>query len=75
MSKPRVLILGGLGFVGRHLVKHLVDNNVASKIRVADKTMMAMARLGKQFTPAFETVECIQCNLITPGNKFINLLR
>jgi len=66
MSKPRVLILGGLGFVGRHLVKYLVENNLASKIRVVDKTMMAMARLGKEFTPAFESVECIQANLITP---------
>jgi len=54
-----------LGFVGRNLVKYLVENNLTSKIRVADKTMMAMARLGKEFTPAFETVECIQANLIT----------
>jgi len=66
MSKPRVLVLGGLGFVGRHLVKHMVDNGLASKIRVADKTMMAMARLGKGFTEAFETVECIQTNLSNP---------
>jgi len=60
------LILGGLGFIGRHLVKYLVDNNFASKIRVADKTMMAMARLGKGFTDAFNSVECIQANLATP---------
>jgi len=66
MSKPRVLVLGGLGFIGRHLVKYLVDNNLASKIRVADKTMMAMARLGKEFSPSFESVECIQANLINP---------
>jgi len=63
MSKPRVLILGGLGFVGRHLVKYLVDNNLTSKIRVADKTMMAMARLGKDFSDSFNNVECVQVNL------------
>jgi len=65
MSKPRVLVLGGLGFVGRHLVKYLVDNQLASKIRVADKTMVAMARLGKSFTDTFASVDCVQCNLIT----------
>jgi len=64
MSKPRVLVLGGLGFIGKHLVKHLVDNNLASKIRFVDKTMVAMARLGKEFTDAFNKVECIQANLI-----------
>jgi len=64
MSKPRVLLLGGLGFIGKHVVKHLVDNNLASKIRVVDKTMMAMARLGKEFTDVFNKVDCIQANLI-----------
>ena len=33
----RVLVLGGTGFVGRHLVKYLVDNDACAKIRVADK--------------------------------------
>jgi len=66
MSKPRVLILGGLGFIGRHLVKYLVENNLTSKIRVVDKTMVAMARLGKEFSNCFDSVECIQANLITP---------
>jgi len=65
-GKPRVLILGGLGFIGRHLVKYLVKNNLASKIRVVDKTMVAMARLGKDFLEFFNDVECIQANLITP---------
>lgn len=66
MSKPRVLVLGGLGFIGKHLVKYLVDNNLASKVRVVDKTMLAMARLGKYFEETFKNVECIQANLITP---------
>jgi len=64
MSKPRVLVLGGLGFIGRHLVKYLIDNGLTSKIRVVDKTMAAMARLNKDFTEVFNKVETIQANLI-----------
>eukprot|EP01114_Cavostelium_apophysatum_P001367 TRINITY_DN1117_c0_g1_i1.p1 TRINITY_DN1117_c0_g1~~TRINITY_DN1117_c0_g1_i1.p1 ORF type:complete len:369 (-),score=87.04 TRINITY_DN1117_c0_g1_i1:65-1171(-) len=65
-GKPRVLVLGGLGFIGRHLVKYLVENDLTSKIRVADKTMIAMIRLGKEFTDAFDKVEVMQVNLMSP---------
>lgn len=33
------LILGGCGMVGRNLVQYLISNNLARKIRVADKAM------------------------------------
>lgn len=36
---PAYLVLGGCGMVGRNLVEHLVNNNLARKIRVADKAM------------------------------------
>eukprot|EP00301_Raphidiophrys_heterophryoidea_P027009 c9438_g1_i1.p1 GENE.c9438_g1_i1~~c9438_g1_i1.p1 ORF type:complete len:382 (+),score=88.43 c9438_g1_i1:50-1147(+) len=39
MTKPKVLVLGGLGFIGRNLVQYLVDNELASFIRVVDKAM------------------------------------
>jgi len=65
-SKPRVLILGGLGFIGKNLVKHVVENGCASKVRVCDKIMLAMARLGSEYKSAFDKVECIQCNLTDP---------
>jgi len=68
MSKPRVLVLGGLGFIGRHLVKYLVENNLASKVRVVDKTILAMARLGKEFSEPFNKVETIQANLINAAS-------
>eukprot|EP01114_Cavostelium_apophysatum_P008476 TRINITY_DN209_c0_g1_i1.p1 TRINITY_DN209_c0_g1~~TRINITY_DN209_c0_g1_i1.p1 ORF type:complete len:367 (-),score=128.85 TRINITY_DN209_c0_g1_i1:122-1222(-) len=48
MSKPNVLILGGLGFIGRNLVEYLVDNNLAGKIRVADKGLPELVGLSKK---------------------------
>lgn len=60
------LILGGLGFIGRNLVKHLVDNRLASKIRVADKSMVITACLHPLHQAAFDNkdvVEIKQCDL------------
>lgn len=44
----RVVILGGVGFIGRHLVTYLAQNKLASKILVADKALPEVAGL----TPA-----------------------
>eukprot|EP00742_Colponemidia_sp_Colp-10_P003527 GILJ01003755.1.p1 GENE.GILJ01003755.1~~GILJ01003755.1.p1 ORF type:complete len:389 (+),score=54.05 GILJ01003755.1:57-1169(+) len=52
-SKPRVLVLGGVGFVGRHLVKYLVDNELASKIRVIDKQLPATSYFHSVHLAAF----------------------
>jgi nucleoside-diphosphate-sugar epimerase len=53
--KPEVLVLGGLGFIGRNVVKYLVDNKVASFIRVADKTVRSAANLHDDHKAAFES--------------------
>jgi len=65
MSKPYVLVLGGVGFIGRNLVKYLVDNNLASKIKVVDKVLPAIAFLGEAHQKAFDNpiVEFQQGNL------------
>lgn len=39
MSKPRVLVLGGAGMIGRNFVAYCVERDLCSYIRVADKTM------------------------------------
>jgi dTDP-D-glucose 4,6-dehydratase len=44
-GKPKWLIAGGMGFIGRNFVKYLLDNNLASDIRIADKRMPFMAFL------------------------------
>jgi nucleoside-diphosphate-sugar epimerase len=50
--------------VGRNLVKYLIDNNLASDIRVADKKAKFMAFLSADHKAAMEheMVECIQAD-------------
>lgn len=70
MSKPNILILGGVGFIGRNLVKWLVDQKVAGKIRVVDKVLPATAFLGAEHQAAFDNpiVESVQGNLTSPAS-------
>ena len=66
-SKPRYLVLGGVGFIGRNLVHYLVENNLASKIRVVDKVLPATAFLSAAHKAAFDKVEFKQGNLVNPS--------
>lgn len=68
MSKPRVLVLGGVGFIGRNLVQHLVENDIASKIRVVDKVLPATAYLLPAQKRAFDKCEFKQGNLVNPSS-------
>jgi len=70
MSKPNVLVLGGVGFIGRNFVKYLVDNNVAAKIRVVDKVLPSTAFLGDDHQAAFNNpiVEYQQGNLTSAAS-------
>jgi len=67
MSHPNVLILGGVGFIGRNLVHFLVANKLAGRIRVVDKVLPSTAFLG-DFTPAFDHVEFVQGSLTSPAS-------
>jgi len=62
---PTVLVLGGVGFIGRNLVKYLVENKLATKIRVVDKVLPATAYFSKAIQAAFDNpiVEFKQANL------------
>lgn len=65
MSKPAVVILGGLGFLGRRMVEHLVRENLADHIRVVDKAVKQTAYLDAAASAALADprVTVIQANL------------
>jgi len=69
-NKPNVLVLGGVGFIGRNFVKYLVDNNLANKIRAVDKVMPETGFLGDIHKEAFaaDNVEYKQGNLTSPAS-------
>jgi len=70
MSKPNVLVLGGVGFIGRNFVQYLVANNLAGKIRVVDKVLPSTAFLGQPHQNAFNNpiVEYTQGNLTSAAS-------
>lgn len=63
MSDASVLVLGGVGFIGRNLVVYLVENGLAGTIRVADKALPQTSYLTPRQKAAFEKVEFVQANL------------
>jgi len=58
-AKPNVLVLGGLGFIGRNFVEYLVDNNLAGKIRVADKGLPELVGLSKKQLEIFKNKDIV----------------
>lgn len=63
--KPKVLVLGGCGYIGRNLVQHLVENELASFVRVVDKVLPIMAYFHPSIESLFENprVQFIQGDL------------
>eukprot|EP00123_Amoebidium_parasiticum_P001051 comp12041_c0_seq1/m.6743 comp12041_c0_seq1/g.6743 ORF comp12041_c0_seq1/g.6743 comp12041_c0_seq1/m.6743 type:complete len:359 (-) comp12041_c0_seq1:222-1298(-) len=68
MSKPNVLVLGGVGFIGRHLVQHLVEHDLANRIRIADKVLPQTAWATDAQKAAFGKCEFVQANLVNPAS-------
>jgi nucleoside-diphosphate-sugar epimerase len=51
-EKPSVLIIGGLGYVGRFMALHIHKNNLASEVRLVDKVLPQLAWLAPEFAEA-----------------------
>ncbi|ETV93579.1 hypothetical protein H310_12575 [Aphanomyces invadans] len=62
---PRILVLGGVGMIGRNFVKYCVDNDLCSYIRVADKSMPEISYFSDEHKAAFasDIVEYVQADL------------
>jgi nucleoside-diphosphate-sugar epimerase len=56
-THARFLILGGSGFLGRHLVKYLFDKKLASFVCVADKVPYQIAALSAAETAIYKNEE------------------
>ncbi|KAI9179855.1 hypothetical protein H9P43_005186 [Blastocladiella emersonii ATCC 22665] len=64
-----ILILGGIGFIGRNFVAHLLSKGVPpTDIRVVDKVLPATAWLNEAHKAAIEKVEFRQANLVSPAS-------
>jgi len=58
-TKPNVLVPGGLGFIGRNFVEYLLNNNLAGKIRIADKGLPELVGLSKKQLDIFKNKDLV----------------
>ncbi|MCJ1336218.1 hypothetical protein MMC09_001494 [Bachmanniomyces sp. S44760] len=49
-KKPAVLIIGGLGYIGRFLALHIHNKALASEVRLVDKVLPQLAWLAPEFS-------------------------
>lgn len=61
-EKPSVLIVGGLGYIGRFLAKYIHDNSLASEVRLVDKVLPQLAWLAPEFSEACSQDKFVQAD-------------
>ncbi|KAI6785908.1 uncharacterized protein J7T54_006247 [Emericellopsis cladophorae] len=61
-DKPSVLIIGGLGYIGRFLALHIHQNDLASEVRLVDKVLPQLAWLAPEFADACSQDKFIQAD-------------
>ncbi|GAB7363534.1 hypothetical protein MBLNU230_g3802t1 [Neophaeotheca triangularis] len=65
-GKPAVLIVGGLGYIGRHLAHHIHSNNLASTLRLVDKQLPQLASLAPEHVDARSESNFLQADASRP---------
>lgn len=70
MASLNVLVLGGVGFIGRNFVAYLIKNDLVASVRVVDKVLPATAYLDAGHKEIFSNpkVEFKQANLVNAGS-------
>ncbi|KAI2465047.1 hypothetical protein F4781DRAFT_439062 [Annulohypoxylon bovei var. microspora] len=61
-EKPSVLIIGGLGYIGRFLARYIHENGLASEVRLVDKVLPQLAWLAPEFETACSSDKFIQAD-------------
>jgi nucleoside-diphosphate-sugar epimerase len=61
-EKPAVLIIGGLGYIGRFLALYIQKNNLASEVRIVDKVLPQLAWLAPEFEDACSKEKFMQAD-------------
>ena len=61
-EKPSVLIIGGLGYIGRFLALHIHKNDLASEVRIVDKVLPQLAWLPAEFEEACAGSKFVQAD-------------
>lgn len=65
-EKPSVLIVGGLGYIGRFLALHIHKNDLASELRIVDKVLPQLAWLAPEFSEACSQERFMQADASKP---------
>ncbi|KAI8724929.1 hypothetical protein NCS52_00062700 [Fusarium sp. LHS14.1] len=65
-EKPSVLIIGGLGYIGRFLALHIHKNELASEVRLVDKVLPQLAWLAPEFSEACSQDKFMQADASRP---------
>ncbi|KAK5112445.1 hypothetical protein LTR62_004201 [Meristemomyces frigidus] len=60
--KPAVLIIGGLGYIGRFLAHYIHTNKLASTLRLVDKQLPQLASLAPEFKEACSNDNFLQAD-------------
>lgn len=66
-EKPSVLIIGGLGYIGRFLALHIHRNQLASDVRLVDKVLPQLAWLAPEFSDACSQDKFMQADASRTG--------